>query len=331
MKARFILVPVLALSLLAAGCGKSDQANESMMEIAGVEVGGAMMVPSKDIVDNASNANNVTTLVAAVKAAGLVETLKGPGPFTVFAPTNQAFDKLPAGTVDTLLMPENKDMLTKVLTYHVVSGRYLAKDLRDGQMLTTVEGQMLRVTKNGDRVSINGSAMIETADVISSNGITHVIDSVLMPQEGVMVGGALMTPTLDIVDNAVNASNVTTLVAAVKAAGLVETLKGPGPFTVFAPTNQAFAKLPAGTVDTLLKPENKSMLTNILTYHVVAGRYQAKDLRDGMTLTSVQGQQLMIGNQNGQITVNGMAMVETKDVISKNGVTFVIDSVLMPK
>lgn len=330
MKARYILVPILAFSLLAAGCGMKDNANDSMNG-AGVEVGGAMMLPSMDIVDNAAKASNVTTLVAAVGAAGLVDTLKGPGPFTVFAPTNGAFEKLPAGTIDTLLMPENKDMLTGILTYHVVAGRYKATDLKDGQMLTTVQGQMLKITKSGNTISINGSAMIETADVVSSNGITHVIDSVLMPQEGVMVGGALMTPSLDIVDNAVNASNVTTLVAAVKAAGLVDTLKGAGPFTVFAPTNEAFAKLPAGTVDTLVKPENKAMLTNILTYHVVAGRYQAKDLRDGMTLKTVQGQMLTIGNMNGQITVNGMAMVQTKDVISKNGVTFVIDSVLMPK
>lgn len=329
MKARYILVPIIALSLLAAGCGKKDDA--MMNNEAGVEVGGAMMVPSKDIVDNASNANNVTTVVAAVKAAGLVETLKSAGPFTVFAPTNAAFNKLPAGTVDTLLKPENKDKLASILTYHVVSGRYLAKDLKDGQMLTTVNGQQIKITKSGDKVMVNGSAMIETADVISSNGVTHVIDAVLMPQDGVMVGGALMTPNLDIVDNAVNAKNVTALVAAVKAAGLVETLKGAGPFTVFAPTNDAFAKLPAGTVDTLVKPENKAMLTKILTYHVVAGRYQAKDLKDGMTLKTVQGQTLLIGNKNGVITVNGSAMVQTKDVISKNGVTFVIDSVLMPK
>ena len=328
MKARYILVPIIAFSLIAAGCGMKDDANN---EVQGVEVGGAMMMPSMDIVDNAMKANNVTTLVAAVSAAGLSDTLKGSGPFTVFAPTNSAFEKLPAGTVDTLLKPENKDMLTNILTYHVVAGRYMAKDLQDGQMLTTVQGQMLKVTKSGNSVSINGSAMIETADVVSSNGITHVIDSVLMPQEGVMVGGAMMVPNLDIVDNAVNASNVTTLVAAVKAAGLVDTLKGAGPFTVFAPTNDAFAKLPAGTVDTLLKPENKAMLSNVLRYHVVAGRYQAKDLKDGMMLKSVQGQMLTIGNKNGQLTVNGMAMVQTKDVISKNGVTFVIDSVLMPK
>lgn len=149
-------------------------------------------------------------------------------------------------------------------------------------------------------------------------------------EEGVMVGGAMMVRDLDVVENAMKANNVTTLVAAVAAAGLVDTLKGPGPFTVFAPTNAAFDKLPAGTVDTLLVPANKADLTDILTYHVVPGRYTAAELKNGMELTTVQGKKLMIGNMNGKITVNGTAMVETADVISSNGVTFVIDSVLMP-
>ncbi|MBA3788877.1 fasciclin domain-containing protein [Patescibacteria group bacterium] len=148
-------------------------------------------------------------------------------------------------------------------------------------------------------------------------------------QQGVLVGGAYMTPDRDIVQNAMNASNVTTLVAAVSAAGLAPTLEGVGPFTVFAPNNDAFAKLPAGTVQTLLKPENKAKLADILTYHVVAGRYTAADLHDGQVLTSVEGKPLTIGKSaTGQITVNGTATVETPDVISSNGVTFVIDSVL---
>lgn len=153
-----------------------------------------------------------------------------------------------------------------------------------------------------------------------------------MPKEqGVMVGGALMVPSLDIVDNAVNASNVTTVVAAVKAAGLVETLKSAGPFTVFAPTNAAFDKLASGTVATLLKPENKAKLVDILTYHVVAGAYTSANLTDGLVLKSVEGKELKFTRVNGKIMINGSATVETADVISKNGVTHVIDTVLMPK
>jgi len=152
---------------------------------AGVMVGGAMMVPNKDIVDNAVNSTDHTTLVSAVKAAGLVETLKSAGPFTVFAPTNAAFDKLPAGTVNTLVMPENKAKLTTILTYHVVPGRLTAADLKDGQTLTTVEGETLTVMKKGDSVMLRdakgGMATVTIPNIIDSNGVTHVIDTVLMP------------------------------------------------------------------------------------------------------------------------------------------------------
>lgn len=156
-------------------------------------------------------------------------------------------------------------------------------------------------------------------------------DKMMDNEKGVMVGGAMMVPSKDIVDNAVGSKDHTTLVAAVKAAGLVETLKGAGPFTVFAPTNAAFAKLPAGTVDTLVKPENKAKLTGILTYHVVPGRYTAADLKDGMTLKTVNGQMLTFNEKDGKWWINNSAMIEIPDVISSNGVTFVIDTVLMPK
>lgn len=148
----------------------------------GVMVGGAMMVPSKDIVDNAVNSKDHTTLVAAVKAAGLVETLKGPGPFTVFAPTNAAFAKLPAGTVETLLKPESKDQLTGILTYHVVPGKITSSQLTNGKVLTTVNGETITITENNGEWYINDTAKITIKDIIDSNGVTYVIDSVLMPQ-----------------------------------------------------------------------------------------------------------------------------------------------------
>ena len=149
---------------------------------AGVMVGGANMVPSKNIVENAIGSADHTTLVAAVKAAGLVETLSGPGPITVFAPTNEAFAKLPAGAVDGLLKPESKAKLTGVLTYHVVAGALKAADLKDGQKLKTVQGEELTVSVKGGKVMING-ANVTIADAVSSNGVTHVIDAVLMPKK----------------------------------------------------------------------------------------------------------------------------------------------------
>ncbi len=157
----------------------------SMGSTGGVLVGGAMMTPNKDIVDNAVGSSEHTTLVAAVKAAGLVETLKSTGPFTVFAPTNAAFDKLPAGTVNSLVTPEMKPTLTKILTYHVVPGRFTAADLKNGQVLTTVEGEQLTVMMSGGSVMLKdakgGMATVTIPNVISSNGVTHVIDTVLMP------------------------------------------------------------------------------------------------------------------------------------------------------
>ena len=155
-------------------------------------VGGAAMFRTKDIIDNAVNSADHTTLVAAVKAAGLVETLKGKGPFTVFAPTNSAFDKLPAGTVETLLKPENKSMLTKVLTYHVVAGRYDAKKLmklieqgRGSAMLKTVSGDTLTAMLNGNSIVLRdekgNASNVTVADVRQSNGVIHVIDTVVIP------------------------------------------------------------------------------------------------------------------------------------------------------
>lgn len=183
---------------------------------------------------------------------------------------------------------------------------------------------------NDDTMKNTDVAMEKKIDTRNTSDTTMNNDVVSDESAGVMVGGALMVPNLDIVENAMKAKNVNTLVAAVSAAGLVDTLKSEGPFTVFAPNNEAFAALPAGTVETLLKPENKADLVNILTYHVVPGRYTASDLKDGMQLTTVQGQKLTIGKMGANITINGKAMVETADVISSNGVIFVVDSVLLP-
>ena len=157
-----------------------------------VEVGGAKMFPSKNIIENAVNSKDHTTLVAAVKAAGLVATLQGKGPFTVFAPTNGAFEALPKDTVPTLLKPENKDALVKVLTYHVVAGKHdaasLMKDIEKGKgtaMLKTVEGGTLKFSMKGDKVMIHdaqgGMAHVTIPNVMQSNGVIHVIDHVLLP------------------------------------------------------------------------------------------------------------------------------------------------------
>lgn len=181
-------------ALFVAGCGDDNdsastaatqapaatQATTASSGKEPVEVGGEMMYPDKNVVENASNAPNLTTLVSAVKAADLVDTLSGEGPFTVFAPDNDAFAKVPKADLDSLLEPENKDQLTSVLTYHVVPGTYAAADLKDGQELTTVNGEKLKVTIDGDTVKV-GDATVTQADVFQSNGVAHVIDTVLLP------------------------------------------------------------------------------------------------------------------------------------------------------
>ncbi len=193
MLKRIALLSAAAFSTLAitGAVLVPAQAKDKMMksEMSGektVMVGGAPMYPSKNIVENAVNSKDHTTLVAAVKAAGLVDTLAGPGPFTVFAPTNAAFGKLPKGTVETLVKPENKATLTKILTYHVVPGKIEAADLKDGQKLTTVEGEQLTVKKSGGKTMLvdakGGSSTITIPDVNQSNGVIHVIDTVVMPK-----------------------------------------------------------------------------------------------------------------------------------------------------
>jgi uncharacterized surface protein with fasciclin (FAS1) repeats len=160
-----------------------------------VMVGGAAMYPSKNIVQNAINSKDHSTLVAAVKAAGLVDTLEGKGPFTVFAPTNAAFNKLPSGTVDSLVKPENKAKLTKILADHVVPGKLEASDLTDGKKLKTVEGEDLTVKRSGDTVIIvdtkGDSSTVTIANVNQSNGVIHVVDTVLMPQVPERLGASL--------------------------------------------------------------------------------------------------------------------------------------------
>jgi transforming growth factor-beta-induced protein len=322
-----VLVIVIGVAVGTSMSKKNDTAkndSNSKMEEKTVMVGGAAMYPSKNIIENVSNANNLTTLVAAVKAGDLVTTLQGSGPFTVFGPTNSAFNELPAGTVDTLLKPENKATLQAILKYHVVSGKYLVADLTDGQVLTTLNGQTLKVTKSGNKTMV-GSATIETSDVIQSNGVAHVISKVLQPDLNPAVGGAAMSRDKNLIENASMAPNLTTVVAAVKAAGLVEALQGAGPFTVFAPDNNAFTKLPAGTVDTLLKPENKATLQAILTYHVVAGKYLVDDLTDGQVLTTLNGQKLTVIKKEGSVslqsaTTGNIAVLSTSDVVQSNGV-----------
>jgi len=416
-----------------------------------IAIASVFMVPSilaadapKTIVETAVSAGNFNTLVAAVGAAGLVETLSGPGPFTVFAPTDDAFAKLPAGTVDALLK-DPKGQLTDILLYHVVSGKVMAADVVKLSSATSVSGRILPINVSDAGVMVAGAKVVVT-DIVCSNGVIHVIDTVMVPPAakysaggtgpagfvtylyngllgrnpdvdglnawaGWLDSGAMAADTtvagilgsseaqskmagysddmfinyiymglfnreassseisawktplaagasrMDVVKQitrsaefivlctkfgvkpfitdlasipatAINAGTFKTLVAAVGAAGLAETLSGPGPFTVFAPTDAAFAKLPAGTVETLLK-DPKGQLASILLHHVVSGKVMAADVVKLTSAATVGGTTLPISIVDGSVIVDGAKVIVT-DIMCSNGVIHVIDTVMLP-
>merc|ERR1712166_398965 len=243
-----------------------------------------------NIVQLAQATTDLSTLVTAVVAANLQGTLSSVGPFTVFAPTNEAFANLPAGVLAGLL--KDIPQLTKLLLYHVVSGKVLASDLKNGESVGTVEGEDLKVTITGDKVMIN-TATVKVPNVMATNGVVHIIDAVLM----------IPTPmTMNIVQLAQATTDLSTLVTAVVAANLQGTLSSVGPFTVFAPTNEAFANLPAGVLAGLLK--DIPQLKKLLLYHVVSGKVLASDLKNGESVGTVEGEDLKVTITGDKVMIN---------------------------
>ena len=335
MKTRLMFVFVL-LALVLAACASpstSTPAPTTMPEPTDMPEPTAAPTEeatSQTIVDIAAADGRFETLVTAVQAADLTETLNSEGPFTVFAPTDDAFAALPEGTLDTLLMPENKQQLTDILLYHVVPGNVMADDVTsmDGQMAdTALEGQQIGINVDMGSVYLNENVQVIVTDIQASNGVIHVIDAVLLPKANEATSEQM---DMDIVDTAIADGRFTTLVAAVEAAELVDTLKGEGPFTVFAPTDDAFAALPDGTLDTLLMPENKQQLTDILLYHVVSGKVMAADVVGLTSAPTVLGPEISITVQDGKVFLNENVEVIITDIETSNGVIHVIDAVLLP-
>lgn len=272
----------------------------------------------KTIVETAVAAGSFKTLAAALEAADLVETLNGKGSFTVLAPTDEAFAKLPKGTVEELLKPENKEKLQSILTFHVVPGQVALSDALKLGTAKTVQGETVKIGFSDGKVRVNNAALL-SADLGASNGIIHVIDSVLLPPE----------PKNDIASVAKKAGQFNTLLAAVEAAGLTSALTGSNPVTVLAPTDAAFKALPKGTVESLLKPENRNKLTEILTLHVVKGSVSAGAALSAGSTKALSGGALNFGIEEGMFKVNGATIVKT-DISCDNGVIHVIDAVLLP-
>merc|ERR1712166_47614 len=288
-----------------------------------------LLSTGKNIVELAVATPELSTLVTALKAGALVDTLSGEGPFTVFAPTNEAFAKLSASILAHLLEPANVKELDAVLEYHVVSGAAVFSNyLTDGETIKTVEGQNVTVSIYNGRVFIN-NALVTTADVAASNGVIHIIDTVLN-----MPPAPAPPASKNIVELAAATPDFSTLVTALKAGGLVDYLSAEGPFTVFAPTNEAFAKLPAATLTHLLDPANVKELDALLEYHVVSGVAAfVKDLKDEELIKTVEGQNVSIrvnpyGSDEPAVVINIGSTVVYADIAASNGVIHGIDTVL---
>ncbi len=287
----------------------------------------------KNIVQTAVAAGNFKTLAALVKKAGLAGTLSAPGSLTVFAPTDRAFANLKKS--DPALynkVATDKKLLRSVLTYHVVGKRIPAAAAvaaaRKGLKVKTLQGESIALSFKGGRIVLDGTARVVMPDVKASNGVIHAIDAVLVPP-------SLSKPTESIVQIASGNSSFSTLVSLVQKAGLVQALSGAGPFTVFAPTNEAFQKLakaaPATYQAVLADP---ALLAKVLTYHVVAGDIRAAQAigvaQQNGKVNALQGEPVSFSLKAGKLTLNGSSTVVTADILATNGVIHVIDTVMVP-
>lgn len=287
--------------------------------------GASVAAQEQDIVAIAAGSEDFTILTAALETAGLTEALQGEGPFTVFAPTDAAFENLLSAlsisAEDLLAQPQ----LADVLLYHVVAGSVMSGDLQNGMTAETLGGQMITVDLS-EGVKINTSAVI-TADIKASNGVIHVIDTVLIPETFQLASATAPLPS--IVDIAVSNPDFSILVAALAKAELVEALQAEGPFTVFAPTNAAFEALLGELGITAEELLGQPQLADVLLYHVVSGAVLSTDLQNGMTAETLGGQTITVDLTDG-VKINKSA-VEIADIQASNGVIHVIDSVLIPE
>jgi transforming growth factor-beta-induced protein len=318
------LSTILIVSLgLTVGCAADDESTTT--ETTSTETtststtGTSTQTEMGSIVDVAASAGSFNTLLAAVDAAGLTATLDKGGPFTVVAPTDAAFDALPEGTVEALL--NDLPTLTDILLYHVVDGKVPASDVVNASLVATLQGSDFKVTLEGDSVYIN-DAMVTTTDIQADNGIIHVLDAVILPPGSIT---DIVADNPDIDGDGVG--DFSTIAAALSAASLLDTLSAKGSLTVFAPTDAAFAKLPAGTVEALLA--DIPALTNILTYHVAGEKLAEADVVGMSSIEMLNGESADVVVGADGVTVGGAAVIAT-DIPASNGVVHIVGDVMLP-
>ena len=285
-----------------------------------------------DIFEIAEKDKDLTTLVTALKEGGLGPRLDGKGPFTFFAPSNEAFAKIPKDELEKLLDPKNKALLNNILEYHLVYGAAVhSHELKPENHFKTLEGQELLVEARHGGVYINREAKVTSADHNATNGVMHIIDRVLAPRPS---PPSPPKPTQDIIALAKSDKDLSTFVSAVTAGKLVTALEGKGPFTVFAPSNEAFERLTPEILKWLLEPEHLKELDEVLEYHVVSGSaLYSKDLKDHQQIKTLEGRNVRVEERYRRgalyIYINN-GHVTSRDNGATNGVVHVIDHVLIP-
>jgi uncharacterized surface protein with fasciclin (FAS1) repeats len=291
----------LPLALALGACDDDDDPMNPMDQTA-------------DIITTAADAGSFNTLLTALDAASLTGALQEPGPFTVFAPTDAAFAEIDSEVLSDLLA--DTELLAAVLTYHVVPGLFAAADVVGLSSAPTLNGKPVALSFDGMNVMVDGATVVAT-DIEASNGIIHVIDQVILPE-----------PIADIVQVAKGADIFSTLLTAVEAAGLTETLKMDGPYTVFAPTDDAFGEVDPDALNALLA--DTEALAAVLTYHVVPGSFAAADVLARDFLTTANGAQAAISlDGEGKPRIDDALIVST-DIGARNGIIHVIDRVIFP-
>ena len=348
---RLALVAIaLTLALAGAACSSSDETATPSDDTTSAPSGPACgAVPgegpgsfdglaSVPVATAAASSKLLTTLATAVTDAGLVDTLNGDGPFTVFAPANSAFGEIPSSDLDALL--GDKEALTDVLTYHVVEGAYTPDELIEAGTVDSIQGQPLTIADDGDNLTVDGAKVL-CGNIPVENGVVYVIDEVLQPDtdatpvsgpvgplcQAIPADAVASLADLPVGDAAGKVEQLATLSTAVGAADLGGTLNGDGPFIVFAPVEDAFAAVPADTLSGLL--DDPEALADVLTYHVVAGDQTAQELIQEGTVETVQGGDVEILKDSASFTVNG-ANVLCGPITVANGTVYLIDSVLLP-
>lgn len=271
----------------------------------------------RSIVTVVGESPQLTTFAEAIQATDLLQTLEEEGPFTLFAPSDAAFAKLPEGALEELLEDGNEDVLLAILKYHIISGKVPSGSLVDGQVAATLQGENFVVSTN-DGIRVNGT-LVATPDIAAGNGMIHIVDEVLMP---------LSMQEKNITQLVLANDNLSFLASALESADLVKTLSQQGTFTVFAPTNDAFEALPGDMLTNLLKPENKEVLGSLLGYHVIGSKLMASDLRKDQKVITTQGESITVDPEDG-LKING-AVVTGPDIKASNGVLHLVNKVILP-